>query len=675
MVNSSRKLRLALLTLFGADVVFWIIVRLAGAVTLPLDFNGFPTDGAFQTFNPLRRIAAGQHGGVDFQFFHGLGVPYLLYPLYALFGKTLYSAEISREIISMFAFALSVVAILYAASRDTWTTIVWTTAGLALFQTVFQPLAVASNSLLGLRSTAPVFFAAALLWPARTGTRVIGCGFALALSLALGTEQGLAIIVAFAAMQMLLAMKSRRLRPLAEGAASVTVGVFGYLLFLLIVGGPAGCRNALRYAFKDVPGDQFWYFGSPPNAFLSRWIDVVTEPYLMAALVFTLIAAAVVLIWFRRASAPDDERVLHAVAVLLIYGLLSGTAYLGISFRTNRLPMLRAVFFALLTLLAHFTVRYLRNRNSAVHRVVRSSIYAFVLLLVITDAWMSVLDVDTIILHRYRSYVAAGRHPRLSPRWQWDLAIAHRVIGPADAKPRIWSTYAGLIHSDYGVFNPSFDYIIHALGEENRRAYVDTFRSTKPEYVETMRRSLFGYEDWLRSMHWDFYSELFHHYTLVAVTSHSLWWKLGRAAPLVEHDAGSLNVPPERQFVALHLPHFESRLAVAVVTLKYRLTNPWAHVPMLGQLPRHLVAVHGAANSGLVALSPYRSVTQIPIFVWHGQRPSIGLITESLVPGTSVTALGATVSVIEIDRATEPFLARPFPMEGVPREVREVGYR
>jgi len=666
-----RKLRLALLSLFGAEIVFWIVERLLAAVTLPLQFSGFPADGPFQTFNPLRRIAAGQHGGVDFQFFHGLGIPYLLYPLYAMFGKTIYSAELSREVLSVLAFALAIVAIVYAASRDVPTTILWTAAGLAIFQPVFYVLAIAANSLLGLRSTAPALFAAVLLWPARTRNRIIGCALTLALSLTLGSEQGIAIIVAFSGMQALLAMKRRTLRPLFEGAVSVMIGIAGYLLFLLSVGGTAGCRNAIRYAFKDVPGDQFWYFGAPPNTYLSRWADVVSDPHLVPAVSVVVIAIAIVLAFFWRVSTRDDERVLHAVAVLLIYGLLSAAAYLGIAFHGNLLPMLRAGLLSLLALAAHFTVRYLRDGNAKLQRVARNSIYVFVVLLAIADVWLSVLDLNTIVIPRYRAYVAAGSRPRLSPRWQWDLAIAHRLIGaPEGARPRIWSTYAGLIQSDYGVFNPSFDYMIHALGEENRRAYIDAFRRTKPEYVETIRRSLFPYEDWLRDMHWDFYSELLHHYSLVAITSHSLWWKFGRPAPLVEHDAVALNVGPEGQFVVLPLPHFESRLAVAVVTLKYRLTNRWARVPVIGQLPRHLAVVQGAINSGPVALSPYRTVAQIPVFIRQGQRPSIGVTTESLVPGTSVTVIGATVSVIEIDRATEPFLALPFPLEGVPIKMQ-----
>jgi hypothetical protein len=668
----TRKWRIAALTVFVCDIALWFADRMGNAVTAAMRFSGFPADGPFQAFNPLRRIAAGQHGGVDFQFFHGLGVPYLLYPMFASFGKTVYASELSREVISTLAFVLAVVAIVYVTSRDPATTIIWTTVGLLFFQNVLQPLSVAANSLIGLRSTAPILFAAVLLSAGRGMTRMIGSAVVLGLALALGSEQGMAVIVAFGAMQMLLAIKHRTLRPLAEGAVSVIAGIGAYALFLLIVGGPAGCRNALRYAFKDVPNDQFWYFGSPPNAFLSRWPDVFSEPYLMSALALTLAAAAVVLIFFWRAAAPDDERVLHAVAVLMIYGLLSGAAYLGIAFRGNLLPMVRALFLGLVALGACFGVRFLGNRTAPVRRALIPGFYVFLLLLAIGDSWLSITDLQTIVVPRYRAYVAAGSRPRLSPRWQWDLAIAHRVIGAsAGAKPRIWSTYAGLIQSDYGVFNPSFDYIIHALGEENRRAYLDAFRRTRPEFVETIRRSLFEYEDWIREMHWDFYSELLHHYTLVAASSHSLWWKLGRATPLVEYDAGSVDVGPEGRFVPLQLPRFASRLAVVVVTLQYRLKNPWAHVPVIGQLPRHLVIVHGGENSGPFALSPYRTVVQIPIFVRQGQVPSIGVATESLMPGASVSVLAAHMSVIEIDAGTEPFLAKPFLTDRVPPRVRQ----
>src|SRR5690349_9033427 len=51
-------------------------------------FLGPAIDGPFQLYNALRRIVAGQTGGVDFQFFHGLGIPYLHYIPFRMFGGT-----------------------------------------------------------------------------------------------------------------------------------------------------------------------------------------------------------------------------------------------------------------------------------------------------------------------------------------------------------------------------------------------------------------------------------------------------------------------------------------------------------------------------------------------------------------------------------------------------------
>src|SRR5947209_8516357 len=81
----------------SAVVIAWILYYAVAGASAALWFDGAPGDGPFQIFNPLRRIAAGQTGGVDFIFYHGIGVPYLHYPLFALFGKTLAASELSRQ--------------------------------------------------------------------------------------------------------------------------------------------------------------------------------------------------------------------------------------------------------------------------------------------------------------------------------------------------------------------------------------------------------------------------------------------------------------------------------------------------------------------------------------------------------------------------------------------------
>src|SRR5829696_6970576 len=62
----------------------FVIPVLATAVESALHFSGSAIDGPFQLYNALRRIAAGFHPGTDFQFFHGVGVPYLHYWLFRL---------------------------------------------------------------------------------------------------------------------------------------------------------------------------------------------------------------------------------------------------------------------------------------------------------------------------------------------------------------------------------------------------------------------------------------------------------------------------------------------------------------------------------------------------------------------------------------------------------------
>ena len=467
-------------------------------------------------------------------------------------------------------------------------------------------------------------------------------------------------------------IKHRSLRPLIHGAASTAAGFAAYVGFLLLIGGPAGCRNALRYAFRDVPADQFWYFGSPPNRFFSQWFDVFGDrfwaPWFAISLTLTLIVAA--FLW--RTRNERSERVLHAVGVLLIYGLISSAAYFGYIFWGNALQMLRATFLAVIALVSYGCAAYEYRGDRRLRTAAVAAGYLFVVMLVAADAVVTVADLQSLVLPRYRIFVEHGRRWELSPRWKWDLAIAHRLIGPpaAGVKPRIWCTFSGLVDADYGTFNPSFDYIFHALGDENRRAYISTFRRTRPDYVETLRPSVVGYELWLREAHWDFYSDLLHGYQPAAITSHSLWWKRGGATPLIEHNGGAVSIGPEGTLTRLSLPHFDTRVAIAVVTLRYRLTNPWKRFPVLGQLPRHLFLIQGALNGDAVALAPYRTEAAIPVFVRNGQTPSIGVLTESLVPNTFVTVLGATVRLIELDEKTRHFLNDPFVNDRVPPQVR-----
>ena len=111
---ASRKTTIAL------AVVLLVIVagRAASGADTAFHFSGPPVDGPFQLLNALRRIAAGQRGGADFQFFHGLGVPYLHYLPFRLFGGDLTASELSRQLIAILAYPVVVVLFIRAFVQD-----------------------------------------------------------------------------------------------------------------------------------------------------------------------------------------------------------------------------------------------------------------------------------------------------------------------------------------------------------------------------------------------------------------------------------------------------------------------------------------------------------------------------------------------------------------------------
>ena len=101
-----------LLTLIVFSIPF------AAAVETALHFSGVAIDGPFQLYNALRRIDGGFRPGVGFQFFHGIGIPFLHYPFYRLFGGTFAASELARQLIACFAYPLVFLALFRAFTGD-----------------------------------------------------------------------------------------------------------------------------------------------------------------------------------------------------------------------------------------------------------------------------------------------------------------------------------------------------------------------------------------------------------------------------------------------------------------------------------------------------------------------------------------------------------------------------
>src|SRR4051812_16541568 len=161
------------------------------------NFSGTPIDGPFQLYNALRRIAAGQRGGVDFQFFHGIGIPYFYYLPFRLFGGTFAASELGRQLIATLSGPLMLLALFRVYTRDWTRTVALGSIVLALSIGLgLWPMLLAVNSLLGPRTILPTLVAAFWILPIAPRVRALITGAVIGASVLLGTEQGLAVLIA-----------------------------------------------------------------------------------------------------------------------------------------------------------------------------------------------------------------------------------------------------------------------------------------------------------------------------------------------------------------------------------------------------------------------------------------------------------------------------------------------
>lgn len=620
------------------------------ALNSALLFDGFAANGAFQLMNPLRRLAAGEFIGHDFNFFHGVGVPLLHVPFYYLFGQGLFGSEIARWIVSPSVFLLSAFCFFYVFKKRFLFALTAAVATTVLAMHIMPFLVLPLTSLLGVRSVVPVLLLAVMLKQASLKRSLLPrhpllkhislyevlVSVLLALGLVCGTEFGVAAILGFFIASTLYATEASSLRERLYSSIRV-VGLLAVatLVFLTIITGGTPLQP-LRFALNEIPVDQFWYFGVPPNNFLhsGNIVTVIlhdgrllvmlamaliasilvyrvhclrTERVACQAFIYGLLAgafamvsmlgyfhnseasalarmallvgiASVVLLvgrwrkpvrfsleWGRRKQrlrfTPDHAlRLLGAAFIVFaivsgvcfikdtkkeydIYGTLAKTKRYALGQDRNLLgPVWHGVDEAVMPIIQHDNTIEIANVTDGQydHGVSRSVPEAIVLpgkhsefvrpgqLVYFAKAGRQIIKSVQPRENGQLTIRLESTAPRLDPKF--DGAPAKLIIAEDfDRNDRkVWLLYSGLLEAEMKTFNPTpqgYDYIIHALGPERRTEYVQDFKTQKPEFVLTLSKPYFRYEEWVQNAHWDFYSLLDQNYEVVKETAIYVVWK------------------------------------------------------------------------------------------------------------------------------------------------------
>jgi hypothetical protein len=632
-----------------------------------MHFRGPPLDGPFQLFNALRRIGAGQRIGETFQFFHGPAVPYLFYPTFALGGSSFFASEMSRQLISIILF-LGLMLAAFRAWTGSWRQGLPLAVAATLISIEFwlNALTLPINSLLGVRSAMPIVVGIHLLLRPEGRRAEVERGVLLGLALLLGTEQGVASIGALAIVTFIAALRQKRWVGPAMAVVIPAITAIGvYLLVVLLLAGPRFVGSVLHFNFREVPQDQLWYFGAPPNPFLSKWSEFL--PLLSVARWWIVLGAAVVIalrgLW--RESRDADPRRAVAEAFLMVYGVISLASMLGTFVAVYAEPAVRVAIVVLLVWAYRNWPEWktrIAARQPRVARYVPILALGLIIVAMIARRPRATLAMFRTPLHTAFAHVFGSQGATMDADWQQTDASGMRVIERTRQSigrtPIIWSTYAGLLEWKTDVFHPYTDYIIHALGPERRAEYAARFIASRPDIVQTIRPSYTKYEEWLEGSHWNFYRPLLANYDLVAAGPWSLFWT-PRGGPALPPGPVVLNtaVPPGQLAIAIPPSIPADSIGLYEVRVRYRIANRIGSIPVMGSMPRYLIDIGNTPNSYPISLAPYDSVRAFPV-VASGRAPILlnGHV-ESLFGGASLRIDSIRVERIPLSAANTAWMA------------------
>lgn len=607
-------------TLVGLSNLFlmaYCLYTIITALSQGTNFSGYAADGPFQLYNPLRRLAAGQVIGRDFQFFHGIGIPLLHYPIFRLLGSNIFASEMSRWLVSPLLFLMCGL-ILFRIQLRSWHKTIVATALLTILSIRCSNIIPPSNSLIIVRTTFPILAAAALLLQSEAFITVRHLKFYwkhllailfLALAFLCGTEQGAAAIIAYFSVRLfdLWHERNKKRAVITIGIEMGLIGVTTIVLLALITQGHLAAP--LHYALVDIPKDQSWYFGAAPNGFMT-WGNLwpnFSAPALFDIYAAIVLSGALFYVAARLKVISSGQR--RAYVFLWLYGLIVCGTMLGYFAPLLQLvPALRVsttiVVSLLMTLLFSPELKKYAQQAAAhgsIHRaIVRAGLaFGFTSLCLLLVVFTHTYYVDTKRDYDVRGIQRAAKTARHSSDyvlaasgWKGSLDAFAPYVKPGAV---VWSTYSSLYESNAHLFTPSrggFDYIIHVLGSDNRRAYAEQFQQEHPQYVLTLEPVYFAYEEWLWSKAPQFYEELLAHYRLIADNGRHYLWR---------YDADSNAQPDEwRTIKAMNrttylLPRNTSKGSMQLIELRVRY-----HARNLAGLTHYL-------------LTPYETGLQYPI--------------------------------------------------------------
>lgn len=195
-------------------------------------------------------------------------------------------------------------------------------------------------------------------------------------------------------------------------------------------------------------------------------------------------------------------------------------------------------------------------------------------------------------------------------------------------KPKIWSTYTGLINYYYDDLNPSsFDYIIHALGFDSREKYLNDFINYSPDWVLLSNRN-FDFTDfhgWSLSNSWLFYKNVLNSYHFIDYSDYIQFWKKKQkliTSPDIIETKHYKNFPITMNFSNKFDRKCELKLTEVTINYEFKYKG---YLKFLKRFHKVIINVKNSLSSLPISIPTKSTTWSFPIVSVGNQIPELDL--------------------------------------------------
>ena len=531
------------------EIIFLILIVIILGISVGLnrivtsDFN--PTNGDWQNYNPVRRLLDGQIPYKDFTVYLGSGHLMLLSFFQIIFGNNFTISLFISNMCTFLIFELTVFIVSFLVLQNKKKAL-YVTIGIALFNIIrsvilpenidntityaldfgLQPGNSARLIRIGIVPTlVALVYLGFRYFDKLQQKNIITKGNLLkkiylsiisGMAIAWSNDGGIASYIAMSFIYFLLLIKEYKkdvLSILKYVALYIVISLSSTFILILII--TKGNFTSWLEFTLGVSSYQKWYF---EKAFVKNNLSLLDLDKSFFNIAMIIIAIYYI---YKLLKVKDKKQTIQYAMLefVVISSIISAYLYQILSGGISK-DMLVLVFLILVVnYIVIFFQKIFKHRAICISEgtvtIIKRGTTVLIFAIIIFNLSFSLISIN---MYKDAFYIE-----ELGGRFT-DYGESIKYAVDRIGNEKVFSTYATAIEAVAGQFQPTgSDYIIHSLGDKQRKKYLETFKNGDYKYATIIERS--SYRWWMQGSNWFFYKELYKNYKPSFITEYNIFYE------------------------------------------------------------------------------------------------------------------------------------------------------